>query len=642
MTEEVDKFARKNEMLDRRPSEEKAWLKYYPEGEYDRVRVIPYGLTLWDFLERELLEHRDINALEYFRKKISRDAFIESVNAWARTFKALGVEEDEVVPVYGPFFPDICAMVCALDAIGAVTYFLKLEMTESALQEETSESKIAVVYDGMWSNVDAVFTDSRFQKILIATPSDAMDRRTQAQLVRSAPIETLKSLVQARKNKSRIPNTSKYMWLDEAQGLSNYYTGNIKVPFVPNRSAFITSSSGTSIGGVVKGTVATNESAIAQLLQGSNVNYPIGGKCLTNLPPTAATSLNALFFSALFHGMTCIIEPRLSEKGFYKQIIENRPQVAIMTGSFWEAFFRAIERDIRMGMEPDLSFFAMPLIGGEGVIPEDLEWFNNLLSRCQSPVPMVSGCGMSEVFSVSSVEKPFMDKCAPKRDRPVISVGIPYPGLEIKIIDTKTRDELGYCEQGELWIRGQTVTKGYYLKPELTAETIDEDGWLHTGDIYEIDEDGSLYIYGRISDCTVLRDGTVHYLWEIAHLIQRDEDIKYCFVNAYPSRVGNDILVAHVVFRDRFQGEKTQVYKRVDSVLRNSLHEDLPIAGYLDHELTFSSSPTTAKKDRKALMKILDGYIKPVGDITLKLSLAKEASTGKYSTNYEEQKAGRS
>ena len=92
------------------PSIDKPWLKYYKPGAEEKATNIPAGKTVWDVIEEKLLQYKDIPAIEYFGRKISRPEFIDMVYTWARAFKALGVKEDEVIPYYGPFFPDVGAM----------------------------------------------------------------------------------------------------------------------------------------------------------------------------------------------------------------------------------------------------------------------------------------------------------------------------------------------------------------------------------------------------------------------------------------------------------------------------------------------------------------------------------------------------
>ena len=330
------------------PSTDRIWLNYYPEGSEELANNIPVNKTVWDVIEEKLLEYYDIPALEYFGRIFSKQEFIDLCYTWARTFRAMGVEENEVVPVYGPFVPDVCAMVFGLNMIGACPYFLKLAISKEALAEETKDSKIAVVYDGMWQNVAEEFSKDRFKNVIVATVTADMPSPKKQ-------IVSFISKIQAKKNKSEIPDEKKYIWADKARDIANYYSGNVKVPFVSDRPTFITSSSGTTVGGVVKGTVATNETTISQLYMGkaSNIQYFPGDRCLNHFPPTASTSLNVLFLLALFNGETVIVDPRVSEQDFYDQLTKLKPNMALSTGSAWEAFFNRVQREMKAGKKFD-------------------------------------------------------------------------------------------------------------------------------------------------------------------------------------------------------------------------------------------------------------------------------------------------
>lgn len=71
-----------------------------------------------------------------------------------------------------------------------------------------------------------------------------------------------------------------------------------------------------------------------------------------------------------------IIEPRMSENEFYKQVKKYRPNVVLITGALWHRLFSDVEQEIKSGKLPDLSFFESPIIGGEGVNAEELERMN--------------------------------------------------------------------------------------------------------------------------------------------------------------------------------------------------------------------------------------------------------------------------
>lgn len=139
--------------------------------------------------------------------------------------------------------------------------------------------------------------------------------------------------------------------MSEAKKLASEYIGEVKATFVLERLAFITSSSGTTVNGVAKGCVATNESTISQLFMGdaSRVQFFPGDRCLNHLPPTASTALNILFFLPLYRGMTIVIDPRVSEKDFYRQVVTSKNCVIVNTGSAWKAFFERFQKEISKG-----------------------------------------------------------------------------------------------------------------------------------------------------------------------------------------------------------------------------------------------------------------------------------------------------
>jgi len=108
------------------------------------------------------------------------------------------------------------------------------------------------------------------------------------------------------------------------------------------------------------------------------------------------------------------------------------------------------------------------------------------------------GYGMTELSPVSHVS-PF------GKGRPGAS-GVAVPNTESRIIDPATLEDVPPGEDGELWVRGPQVMKGYYRQPEATRQVIDPDGWFHTGDIARIDEDGFVFIVDRIKDL-IIRGG---------------------------------------------------------------------------------------------------------------------------------------
>jgi len=123
------------------------------------------------------------------------------------------------------------------------------------------------------------------------------------------------------------------------------------------------------------------------------------------------------------------------------------------------------------------------------------------------------------------------------------SVGCPAPVTEIKIVDSEGR-ELPAGAVGELWVKGPNVVKGYWNKPEPTAETFTE-GWLHTGDLARIDEEGYLYIVDRAKDM-LIRGGENIYCVEVEDALYSHPAVMDAAVFGAPHRILGEEPVAVV------------------------------------------------------------------------------------------------
>ena len=599
---------------------DRQWLKYYDDDAEEKIYNIPQNKSVWDVIEEKLIEHYDIPALAYFGREFSRPEFIESCYKWARTFRAMGVEENEVVPVYGPFVPDVCAMVFALNMIGACPYFLKLAISPQALEEETRESKVAVVYDGMWKNVAHEFSKDKFKSVIVVSATSDMPSPKKE-------IVSFLNKMQAIKDKSGIPNDKKYIWADKALDIANYYTGNVKVPFVKDRRTFITSSSGTTVGGVVKGTPVTNEAALYQMIMGDvagNQFFP-GDKCLTHFPPTASTSLNLLFLYPLFKGLTIHLDPRVSEKDFFNQLDSIKPNIAVNTSSMWESYFKRVARLIAKGMQYDLSHAKVWVVGGEGTDVNKFIAWNELMHICNNERGVVSGYGTSEAFASICTEKtnarnPFT--------KPVMGVGVPYAGLTVGIFDDNG-NELKINQRGNLWVKGPSVMKGYYNKPELTKKAF-ENGWFKTGDLAEIDENGFVFIWGRVTDRIDLSTGKPLYLFDVAQEIKKHPAIADAVVLQMPTNENENNLVAHIAWKDEYsKDDKEDFIKEINEMVLSYIPEEIQFSAFCEHGDMLPYSQTTLKKDKNGMSNQTKGYEKVVGNDVVKVEFEID-SNGKY------------
>ena len=133
-------------------------------------------------------------------------------------------------------------------------------------------------------------------------------------------------------------------------------------------------------------------------------------------------------------------------------------------------------------------------------------------------------------------------------ERRVSTVGKVLPGVEARVVDPETGQEVGPGVQGELQARSSMVMRGYYNMPEATNSAIDEEGWLHTGDLAEVDEDGYYKITGRLKDM-IIRGGENVYPREIEEFLYTHPKVSDVQVIGVPDERFGEEVMAWVMLR---------------------------------------------------------------------------------------------
>ena len=147
----------------------------------------------------------------------------------------------------------------------------------------------------------------------------------------------------------------------------------------------------------------------------------------------------------------------------------------------------------------------------------------------------------SPVMTQTNTEDPIEKK--------VSTVGRELEGVEVKVVNPETGKECAADEQGELCCRGYNVMKGYYRKPEATAEVIDSDGWLHSGDLGIKDKDGYFKVTGRIKDM-IIRGGENIYPREIEEFLYEMEGIKDIQVAGISDKKYGEVPAAFIIRKE--------------------------------------------------------------------------------------------
>ncbi|MFC1737075.1 AMP-binding protein [Candidatus Hydrogenedentota bacterium] len=144
-------------------------------------------------------------------------------------------------------------------------------------------------------------------------------------------------------------------------------------------------------------------------------------------------------------------------------------------------------------------------------------------------------------------------------ERRVGTVGTTLPAIEVKILDPQAGETLGPNQQGELCCRGYNVMKGYYNMPEATSEAIDENGWLHSGDLATCDEHGYYRITGRIKDM-IIQGGENIYPRELEEYLHTMPEVENVQVVGVPHKLLGEVAGAFIILKEGVEISKSDVH----------------------------------------------------------------------------------
>jgi len=257
-----------------------------------------------------------------------------------------------------------------------------------------------------------------------------------------------------------------------------------------------------------------------------------------------------LLFLPLFHAFSftvCVILPVLSGativllksvkpfSNIIKSVIRDRITFFVAVPAVYNILSK---KKINVFMRYMLRFFlsVKACVSGASALPEQTIYeFEKKFG-----LPLIEGYGLTEASPVIAVN-PLYGKRKPT------SVGPPIPGVKAAIIDDDGR-RVPVGERGELIVSGDNIMKGYYNKREETEEVL-IDGWLHTGDVARIDEDGYIYIVDRKKDL-IIAGGMNIYPREVEEILVQDQAVEECAMVGIPDERGSEITTLFIKKRD--------------------------------------------------------------------------------------------
>ena len=314
-------------------------------------------------------------------------------------------------------------------------------------------------------------------------------------------------------------------------------------------------SSGTT--GLPKGVMLTHRNLIANVLQLEDAFAIEPSDVMIGvLPFFHIYGQTVIMNLGLRNGTTVVTMPRFDLEQFLGLIGEHRVTLGWVVPPIALALAKHPAID-----GADLSSLRLVM---SGAAPLGAELSDSVAARID--VPTIQGYGMTETSPVTHVSP-----IEPERIKGG-SIGLPVPGTEVRLVDPESGED---GNRGELWVRGPQVMAGYLNNEEATAATIDSDGWLHTGDIAEVDDDGYYAIVDRLKELIKYKGFQVPPA-ELEAILITHPAIADCAVIGVPDEEAGELPKAFVVTAGEvsddeimeFVAEKVSPQKKVRIVER--------------------------------------------------------------------------
>lgn len=554
------------------PSIDKPWLKYY---DYEKMDVFRHE-SMYECLKNSNVNNLDATALMYFGKKYTFSEMLNNIDRIAGAFQKEGIMPGDRVIVLGLNIPEILYSIYAINRIGAIACLEYITQSNEKLKEiiEKYNSKYAVVIDKVAKKYIDTLSDAGIEKVFLANTYSSMPSH-------------LKFV--AKFNKIKLKPSCKVI---EIGSLINNKIEIIEYIAQPDALAVVISTSGTT--GIPKRAELTNDAINALAYQGHYVDIEmnVGATMLTPAPPFLAFGISLTMHMPLCNGTTLVLSVSPEPDFVIKQFIKYKPSL-FMGGHVFLDKLMASPKVQNM----DLSFISAIELGGESISDEYKRKVERFIRERKSYGHIYSGYGMTELAACSTTEQ--ANACQEG------SVGIPLCQVNMKSIDTDSGEELTYRSTGEILISSPCMMSQYYDNEKETREAIklDENGvrWIHTGDLGYIDENGYVYIIGRIKRIEVTIDPVNNaqcklYPDYVEHILRECDEVEECAVIAIDDELRLRVPVAFVVL-------KNNNIKLVDSYMNNNYEKyNIPVNYMIVDKIPLRPN---GKTDYQELMKLL-------------------------------------
>ncbi|HOG07361.1 MAG: AMP-binding protein [Syntrophales bacterium] len=515
---------------------EKPWLKNYDKNVPPTLKY--EDKTFAEMFRKAVEAFPDKTALHYMGKKLTfRDLDLLS-NQLAQYLLKIGLKPDDVVGMHMPNIPAHYLGLIAVQKAGCVSTGLSPLLTPHEMEHQLTDSraKVVMTVDVLFEKVAEVAGKTPFSTVIVAEIADFLPgvKRVLGKLLKKIPTAPIRPL----------PGKTVLKFMEAIRGMP---TDRVAVKRTMDDTIFMMYTGGTT--GPSKGAILTQRGYMYNRLQ-TCAWLDIGSKdvALSAFPLFHIAGL-ALGGFTMTSGATqiCVPNPRDSHfligaiKAYKPTMIVNVPTV------FFELLkvpeFKAL----------DLSNLNFCL---SAAAPFPAEYIAEL-EKIIGAGNFIELYGMTEMSPVMCCNPRYGKKKAS-------SIGMPMPDTEFRLIDPETGQPAKLGEPGEIVARGPQLMKEYYEKPEETANAV-RDGWMYTGDVAKMDEDGYFYLVDRVKDMVIV-SGFKVFTRELDDLLATHPDVDVAATIGVPdpARPGSERVAIAIVLKpgvDKSEAEKEKLTK---------------------------------------------------------------------------------
>lgn len=505
---------------------EKIWFDNYPPNAEKTIDVTKYE-SIVEMFEAAVKRHPDMPAYINMGQVLTFRKLEERSRAFAAYLQnELRLEKGDRVALMMPNLLQYpIALFGALRA-GLVIVNVNPLYTPRELEHQLNDSgaKAIVIVSNFAATLEKVVFNTQVEHVILTRMGDQLSfgKRTLVNFV----VKYIKKLVP----KYKLPHAVSFREALSIGKQRQYVKPNLE----SSDLAFLQYTGGTT--GVAKGAMLTHANMVANVFQAKWVAEPLlkDAKVRVAAIPLPmyhvfALSVNCLLFIELGVTGLLITNPR-DIPGFVKELKKQR--IVALCGV--NTLFNALLNNEHF-KEVDFSALRLSVGGGaaiQGAVAK--RWFET--TGCH----IIEGYGMTEC-------SPLIAASRWDSTEHTGSIGVPVPNTDIRIMDD-TGNEMPIGERGELWVKGPQVMKGYWNRPEDTAEVL-HDGWMATGDIVEMGQDLNLRIVDRKKDMIIVSGFNV-YPNEIEDVVAHNPKVNEVVAVGVPHPVSGEIIKIFVTKKD--------------------------------------------------------------------------------------------